>query len=107
MRDIEIDKDPNPKKGQDPDVYWGYVLSMGSSEGNIMAFWMARDYIGGKFLIIDEEEERIVTKVSRMVSHIEDEPLNKTVYFTSDAAHYSVIKSAVLMNVRSFSEYGN
>jgi histidine decarboxylase len=66
LRDISIDTDLSPTKGQDPDAYWGYVLSMGSSEGNIMAFWMARDYIAGKYLIIDEEEERIVTRMSKM-----------------------------------------
>jgi histidine decarboxylase len=29
------------------------------------------------------------------------------VYFTSSAAHYSVLKAAVLMDLPSFSEYGN
>lgn len=107
LRDINKDKDPNPKTVQDPNVYWGYVLSMGSSEGNIMASWIARDYIGGKLLIIDEEVGRMVPVVGQMLSRKKKDPLKTTVYFTSEAAHYSVIKSAVLMNVRSFGDYGN
>ncbi|MET8698402.1 histidine decarboxylase [Kitasatospora sp. NPDC004723] len=29
----------------DPESYWGYMLSMGSTEGNMYALWNARDYL--------------------------------------------------------------
>lgn len=111
LRNIEIDSDPHTKLIQKDDVYWGYVLSMGSSEGNIMSCWMARDYVGGKYLIIDKEKSKItpqhlkITKNEKGVKHFDE--LKETVFFTSTAAHYSVVKAAVLMNLSSFSHYGN
>ena len=38
----------------DPDTYWGYILTMGSSEGNIYGLWNARDYLEGKLMLTDE-----------------------------------------------------
>jgi len=76
-----------------------------------MATWMGRDYVGGKYLIIDKEKSRVVPKHFKRVPknahkhHVEQ--LKPTVFFASTAAHYSVLKAAVLMNVPSFSEYGN
>ncbi len=34
---------------------WGYVLSMGSTEGNMYALWNARDYLSGKRLLGESE----------------------------------------------------
>jgi hypothetical protein len=76
---------------------------------------MGRDYVGGKYLIIDKEKSRVVPKHFKRVSkhahkhHAEQhvEQLKPTVLFASTAAHYSVLKAAVLMNVPSFSDYGN
>ena len=34
-----------PHDPEDPDSYWGYVLTMGSSEGNLHALWSARNYL--------------------------------------------------------------
>lgn len=42
-----------PYKLEDPDAYWGYVLTMGSTEGNLYAAWNARDYLSGKFVYYD------------------------------------------------------
>ena len=33
-----------PYDSSDPETYWGYILTMGSSEGNIHAMWSARNY---------------------------------------------------------------
>ena len=43
-----------PHDARDPDTYWGYVLTMGSSEGNIYGLWNARDYLEGKFILTDK-----------------------------------------------------
>ena len=40
-----------PSRSSDPESYWGYVLSMGSTEGNFYGLWNARDYLAGKFLL--------------------------------------------------------
>ena len=40
----------NAKWPHDPannETYWGYVLSMGSTEGNLHALWSARNYLSG------------------------------------------------------------
>ncbi|MFF2354471.1 histidine decarboxylase [Kitasatospora sp. NPDC058115] len=34
-----------PYDPADPESYWGYMLSMGSTEGNMYALWNARDYL--------------------------------------------------------------
>ena len=43
-------------KLEDPETYWGYVLTMGSTEGNLYAAWNARDYLSGKCLYSDESQ---------------------------------------------------
>ena len=42
-----------PYKLENPDTYWGYVLTMGSTEGNLYATWNARDYLSEKYLYYD------------------------------------------------------
>jgi histidine decarboxylase len=37
-----------PHDPNDPETYWGYVLTMGSTEGNMHALWSARNYLSGK-----------------------------------------------------------
>ena len=47
-RRVEEDKTENWEK-----TYWGYVLSMGCTEGNLMALRSARDYLKGRQLLFD------------------------------------------------------
>lgn len=47
-----------PHDPKDPETYWGYVLTMGSSEGNLYGMWNARDYLEGKFMMSDEKTGR-------------------------------------------------
>ncbi|MEU4807158.1 hypothetical protein [Actinosynnema sp. NPDC023587] len=42
-----------PYDAENPDSYWGYVLTMGSTEGNLYALASARDYLSGRKLIGD------------------------------------------------------
>ena len=39
-----------PHDPKDPESYWGYPLTMGSTEGNLYAVWNARDYLSGKYV---------------------------------------------------------
>ena len=39
-----------PYDSTDPETYWGYVLTMGSTEGNLHAMWSARNYLSGKYV---------------------------------------------------------
>lgn len=76
-----------------PDSYWGYVLSMGSTEGTMFALWNARDYLSGKPLL----HETIWPA----------EKMPEPVIFCSQDTHYSVTKCASLLNMATFHELGS
>lgn len=75
-----------------PDSYWGYVLSMGSTEGTMFALWNARDYLSGKPLL------------HQAVWSSGDTP--EPVIFCSEDTHYSVAKSASVLNMATFHDLG-
>ncbi|MDR0383030.1 MAG: hypothetical protein LBH50_03490, partial [Spirochaetaceae bacterium] len=52
------EKKPHNHSLEWKDSYWGYILSMGSSEGNLYALWNARDYLQGKYLLIDKKSKK-------------------------------------------------
>ncbi|NYH77708.1 histidine decarboxylase [Actinopolyspora biskrensis] len=64
------------------DSYWGYVLTLGGSEGTIQALWSARERLGA--------------------SSSGPEP----VLFYSEAAHYSLPKVAGMLKLSTFAESG-
>ena len=47
-----------PHNPNDPESYWGYILTMGSTEGNMYGHWTARDYLSGRKLVIDKDITR-------------------------------------------------
>ena len=81
--------------------YWGYVLSMGSTEGNLYAVMAARDYLSGYSLVIDEvEKEEILCQPN---CKGEANPNKYTpVAFYSEAAHYSLAKAVHAMQLKTF-----
>ncbi len=102
------------------DRHWGYVLSMGSTEGNLYGTYNARNYLDGGMLLHDRDETNqtyIALKKGKKV------PVSKTVLarpldlkenpnkytpvaFFSEDAHYSVIKAMNVMQVKTFYEVG-
>ncbi|KAL3676809.1 hypothetical protein R1sor_026757 [Riccia sorocarpa] len=38
---------------ENPSSYWGFVLSMGCTEGTLYGMWNARDYLSGKIMLMD------------------------------------------------------
>ena len=44
-----------PHDPENPESYWGYVLTMGCAEGDLYGLWNARDYLAGKVLLDDPE----------------------------------------------------
>ncbi len=81
--------------------YWGYILSMGSTEGNLYAVLSARDYLSGFSLVVDEVQEEFLCSPCE-----EDVNPNKytPVAFYSEAAHYSLAKAVHAMQVKTFSQ---
>jgi len=82
-----------PADVDDPESYWGYVLSMGSTEGTIYALWNARDYLAGGRLL-------------RSHAGAAPPPIREPVLFHSQDAHYSVAKAAVMLRIHTIQELG-
>eukprot|EP01084_Bolivina_argentea_P230415 388676_1 len=72
-----IDK-RNDLSPNDPDSVWGYVLNMGSTEGNLDAIWFAREYF------------KSFTR-------------KKPIVLSSEHVHYSLNKACEVLNVKHHS----
>ncbi len=101
---------------------WGYVLSMGSTEGNINGLWNGRDYLAGKFLFDDPEVEHAAKKASsegrpspvrrRLMYYqaetLEEDPNAYTpVAFYSQDTHYSIVKAMRVLHIQTFNQMGS
>ena len=96
-----------PHDPNDPDTYWGYVLTMGSSEANLYASWNARDYLQGKFMMTDESAKIPKIFYVRAKLAAGDNPNAFTpVGFYSQDTHYSLIKAMAVMEISTFYEIG-
>ena len=108
-----------PYNPDDPDSSWGYVLSMGSSEANLYGLWNARDYLAGKYLLGETEEDALRTSlregsarvdgraiVRRVTDFTETNALSPVLFYSEDT-HYSIIKSAIVLRLKTFYEMGN
>ena len=76
-----------PHSPTDPESYWGYVLAMGSSEGNLHALWSARNYLKSG-----------LTNINSLVA----EP----VLFFSQNTNFSIAKLANIVNLKQFDDVG-
>ena len=85
-----------PHDPPDPDSYWGYVLTMGSSEGNTHALWSARNYLSGSYL--EKKDE-----ISSPFEVLSKEP----VVFFSQSSNSSLPKLCNLVNIATFNEVGS
>ncbi|WP_409524136.1 hypothetical protein [Nitrincola sp. MINF-07-Sa-05] len=100
----------------DPESYWGYVLSMGSTEGNLYGMLNARDYLSGRMLLEEEIEYTTDTGNTRTETSLYkfqpdasgDSPNAYTpVAFYSEDTHYSIIKAMEIEKIDTFGELGN
>jgi histidine decarboxylase len=96
-----------PHHPSDPESYWGYVLTMGSTEGNLYGLWNARDYLAGRKLIVDNTDNRSnVTRYLSPLQTVENPNAYTPVAFFSQDTHYSIIKAMRVLAVSTFSEIG-
>jgi histidine decarboxylase len=108
-----------PHNPDDSESCWGYVLSMGSSEANLYGLWNARDYLAGKFLLGSTEEEtrkaslaggsvrvESAPRVLRVTGFQETNALSPVLFYSEDT-HYSIVKSAIVLRLKTFHEIGN
>ncbi|XP_065896444.1 histidine decarboxylase-like [Dysidea avara] len=93
-----------PHDARDPDTYWGYVLTMGSSEGNIYGLWNARDYLEGKFMLTDESLEVPVCYYTQAKTSKDKTNAYTPVAFYSQETHYSVVKAISMLHIKTYYE---
>ena len=77
-----------PHDPTDPESYWGYVLTMGSSEGNMHALWSARKYLATDATNLDSSAAQ-------------------PVLFFSQNANFSISKLADIVRLKTFHEVGH
>ena len=110
-----------PNNPADGDSYWGYVVSMGCTEGNLYGLWNARDYLAGKLLLEEhtaEEEARLASLLGtpqviprrliyKQAFALDDNPNAYTpVAFYSEDTHYSIVKAGIVLGLQTFYEIG-
>ncbi|KAL5479667.1 hypothetical protein EMCRGX_G023223 [Ephydatia muelleri] len=96
----------------DKESYWGYCLTMGSTEGNMYGLWTARDYLSGKELEIDVplESKPDDPEACAMIQAEPVAPTNENalvpVAFYSEDSHYSLPKTMALEQIKTFYQLG-
>lgn len=103
-----------PYDPEDAESAWGYVLSMGSSEGNVYGLLNARDYLSGKVLMMEPVRSDTAVPMGQGL-HLCQAPLSKgqhenafsPVAFFSEDTHYSVAKAAHTLAIPTFGAVGN
>lgn len=101
----------HPHDPKDGESYWGYVLTMGSTEGNMYGMWNARDYLAGKALILDpatqNRPQRLMWVQAKLEQEHEDDKHKFTpVAFFSEDTHYSLTKAMRVLGIKTFYELG-
>ena len=102
-----------PHDDSDPESYWGYILTMGASEGNIFGLWKARDYLQGKFIFTQHKDlklepgKKMPQYLTVQTKHPSDNLSAYTpVVFYSEDRHGSVLKAVEMLELKTFYEVG-
>jgi histidine decarboxylase len=101
-----------PHDQSDPESYWGYTLTMGSSEGNIYALWSARDYLAGRKLVVDKSGGNKPARQRRQrylkpIINEADKKAHTPVAFYSQDTHYSIVKAMRVLAIDTFYNIGS
>lgn len=100
-----------PHDQKNPESYWGYVLTMGSTEGNLYGLWTARDYLAGKKLIVDTAQNNKLkssqhkrnTRSPLPKPHDNEHAYTPVAFFSQDT-HYSIVKAMSVMQIPMYDE---
>jgi histidine decarboxylase len=95
-----------PHRDDDPESYWGYVLSMGTTEGNLYGLWNARECLSGAPLL-KQYEGTGDGDPSQMTAGPDqrEESFHPVAFFTEDA-HYSINKAVRVLGIDTFHTVG-
>lgn len=94
-----------PHNPQDPESYWGYVLTMGASEGNLYGLWNARDYLSGKPLRTHHRTPG--DGAVEQAPHGAGPHAFHPVAFFSEDTHYSLTKAVRALDIDTFHALGS
>ncbi|MFT5821580.1 MAG: histidine decarboxylase [Crocinitomix sp.] len=116
-----LTKEDDPGGKEWPETYWGYIVSMGSTEGNLLAMRNGRDYLNGTRLEYDEAKanakrltnENDASPGAHLLEYLnyqspesDNENEYTPVLFFSRATHYSVKKIGQVLQIDDFNELG-
>ncbi|MCG8637917.1 MAG: pyridoxal-dependent decarboxylase [Desulfobacterales bacterium] len=117
-----LTKEDTDDRGKWLESYWGYVVSMGSTEGNLLALRNARDYLKGVRLqfdtrsaadflrdmdpVISGATETVLRFMEYLVPEEDSTPEFTPVFFYSEAAHYSIKKITKILEIKTFQDIG-
>ncbi|WP_234392222.1 pyridoxal-dependent decarboxylase [Streptomyces sp. WM6378] len=99
-----------PHNADDPESYWGYLLTMGSSEGNLYGLWNARDYLSGKLLRQQQSagsEAAPVVYEQALRREGQSPHAYQPVAFFSQDTHYSLTKAVRVLGIDTFHTVGS
>ncbi|KAH7351577.1 hypothetical protein KP509_19G003700 [Ceratopteris richardii] len=99
-----------PHNEKDKESYWGFCLTMGSTEGNLYGMWNGRDYLAGKKILIDEQlvmrSGAMVTSPRFVYQKAVCPPESPNAYtpiaFYSEDTHYSLSKAMTMLGIQTF-----
>ncbi|NYH77290.1 histidine decarboxylase [Actinopolyspora biskrensis] len=98
-----------PPRSDDPSAaapYWGYVTTMGATEGALYALWVAREYLSGKTLATDSGEHGPCPVWVQDTLPTENPNAYTPVAFHSAETHYSVTKALRMLGIPTCYEMG-
>lgn len=98
-----------PSRPGDPDSYWGYVLSMGSTEGNLYSLLQGRDYLKGKPLYESTQtapDLRLAFDSAGAEQTVDNPNAFRPVAFFSEDRHYSIFKALRTMEIPTYGDVG-
>ena len=93
-----------PHNESDMESYWGYLLNMGSTEGNIHAIWSARDYLTGK--PIKSDTSLSLAPGMQPVCYDDNPNAFSPVAFYSNCSHSGMKRNLEMINMPSFYDIG-
>ena len=97
-----------PHDAADPDTYWGYILTMGSTEGSLQSLWNARDYFCGQLTQGDVlRAGGMANSMLKPVCPPGNPNAFSPVAFFAENAHFSFKKCLQMLQIPSFAEVGN
>ena len=85
-----------PGSEKDEESYWGYLLTMGSTEGNLHALWSACNYLSGTVMVEKGDQEVLSSSINTKIP----------VVFFSRNTNYSLYKCCNLVNIPTFDSVG-